>query len=126
MTRISAYKEWIKSNFHGDSAKNSIELKVDALLLEAKQIRFPIKLAAVAKVIGIDPKPVYLDQPYDGSLITIGDRIRIGLNLSYRENNRYSQRLRFTYAHELFHCFGYDFSSLPNKRVAPLPNGFEE
>jgi len=126
MKKDSDYQHWIKSKFGGASAKESIDLIVDSLLIEAKQYVLPIKLSSVAKIIGIDPKPLYFDQPYDGSLITTDDKIRIALSLNFRENNRYSQRLRFTYAHELIHCLAYDFSCLPNKRIAPLPDRQEE
>ena len=126
MPKDTDYLQWIKSRFKGDNPKSSIDIVVAFLLSEAKQHTFPIKLSAVAKVIGIDPRPIYLDQMYDGSLVTKEGKIRIALQLNYRNNYRFSQRLRFTYAHELIHCLSYDLTNIPNTRIAPPPEKLEE
>ena len=124
MRVYSKYQEWIISNFNGKTPKESISKIAEILLFETKQQVFPIKLSLIAKKIGIDPRPLYLNQPFDGSLIFHGDKLRIALKRESEQYNRLLPHYRFAYAHELIHCLSYDFNI--HKRVAPLPKGLEE
>ncbi|WDF77333.1 hypothetical protein PQ469_25955 [Mucilaginibacter sp. KACC 22773] len=114
------------NRFNNPEPKLALENHLNYLLNEVKQLNFPIKLSAVAKKIGINPNPIYINQPYDASLILHDDKVRIALKIGVDNKRSLTSWERFSYAHELIHCLSYDLSSIPNKRIAPLPNKLEE
>ncbi|MDB5008526.1 MAG: hypothetical protein JWP45_2919 [Mucilaginibacter sp.] len=126
MKNNTRYQQWINSQFKGNSVKDSINIIIENLLLQTNQHTLPIKISSIAKLIGIDPRPLYFNQSYDGGLININGKLRIALKLDFKNDNRLMHRHRFTYAHELIHCLAYDFKKVPNIRIAPKPQGLEE
>ena len=127
MKEVSAYQLWMMDKYQGSSPKEAIDHILNKLLTDTRQFSLPVKISVIAKKIGVNPKPLYINQPYDGSLIMHENAIRIAFK-KRPEGNYYdlSPGERFAYAHELIHCLAYDFNSVPNQRVAPLPKSLEE
>ncbi len=117
------YFKWLCDNFNAESPKQAISNAVEILLMKSNQKELPIKLSEIAKVIGINPTPVYQEQTPSAQLINVNNEFRISLQSKFgkpvNRNQSIYPKLRFSYAHELIHCLGYDFSSVPPKRLAP-------
>ena len=130
MKRVTNYKKWLIDTFGGDTPLESVYNKVDSLLLEAGANKFPVNLTAIAKLIGINPTPLYRNQPFDGSLIIQDNEMRISLKRKSEKPPDIKSpdlpRMRFSYAHELIHCLAFDMSTLPPIRRSPEPSGKEE
>ncbi len=130
MKKLTDYKKWLIDTFKGDTPLESIYNKVDSLLLETNANKFPINLTAIAKRIGINPTPLYRNQPFDGSLIIRDNEMRISLKRKSEKPPDVKSpdlpRMRFSYAHELIHCVAFDMSSSPPLRLSPEPSGEEE
>lgn len=124
------YSKWLVEQFGGDSSKAAISNAIDDLLRNSSQDNLPIKLSEIARLIGINPYPIYRNQTPYGQIIKINNELRISLKMkSGKPPSVYwygYPRLRFSYAHELIHCLNYDFSSRPPKRIAPKAKGNEE
>jgi Zn-dependent peptidase ImmA (M78 family) len=125
------YFKWLCDNFNAESPKQAISNAVEILLTKANQKELPIKLSEIAKVIGINPTPVYKEQTPSAQLINVNNEFRISLQSKFGKpiniNQSIYPKLRFSYAHELIHCLGYDFSCIPPKRIAPeAPKNEEE
>ena len=130
MSNLTYFDKWLIDSFGGSSPKEAISLKVSELLSKSKQYELPIKLSSIAKIIGINPYPIYRDQLSWGELIKINNEFRISLKMKSGKPPSIFwygyPKLRFTYAHELIHCFFYDFSFSPPKRIAPYATRNEE
>ena len=123
MRTVDYFDKWIISRYGGNSTKEAIRLAVDDLLAKANQKALPIRLAEVAKVIGINPSPIYKNQTPSAQIILVDNEFRIALKMKSErppsKNWHGLNKLRFSYAHELMHCLYYDFSTSPPKRIAP-------
>lgn len=130
MTKLTSFSKWVINSFGGNSPKEAILNITNKLLLEANQKELPIKLSSIARIIGLNPYPIYRNQSSWGELININNKFRISLKMkSGKPPSIYwygYPRLRFSYAHELIHCLFYDLSSSPPKRIAPIANNNEE
>ncbi|MFC2118335.1 ImmA/IrrE family metallo-endopeptidase [Bacteroidota bacterium] len=124
------YSDWLINKYGGNSAKEAITNIVEKLLMESNNNDLPIKLSEIAKLIGINPIPIYQDQISLGQLIEINSEFRISLKMKSRKPPKVNwsgyPRLRFSYAHELIHCLHYDFSCSPPRRIAPESVDIEE
>lgn len=131
---MESFNKWVIKNFGGDSIEEAIYNKVSELLKQTNQEQLPVDLEIIAKHIGIDPTPLWIDNRIgdiyihpnsEGELIKINYKFRIAFPKSKKKQYG-SPRFRFAYAHELIHCLFYDFSYSPPKRIAPKPLRREE
>lgn len=122
--------KWLTNHYGSNSPKDAISLAVNNLIATSAQKELPVKLSEIAKLIGINPFPIYRNQFSTGQLIEVNNEFRIALKMkSGKPPSVYwygYPRLRFSYAHELIHCLFYDFSFTPPKRIAPKAKGNEE
>ncbi|UZJ40619.1 hypothetical protein OO006_09665 [Prosthecochloris sp. SCSIO W1101] len=130
MNQTYSLKEWLIDTYGGSTPKEAISIAANDLIRNTSQNELPVKLSEIASLIGINPSPIYRSQLSTGQLIEINNEFRISLKMkSGKPPSIYwygYPRLRFSYAHELFHCIFYDFSFSPPKRIAPKSKGNEE
>ena len=116
----SALKTWALERFGGSTPTEGIRVFAESLVQQAGQSEPPVRLAAIARLIGIDPKPVYRNVAQDGGLEKIEGKLRIVLKSASEQQppvgSTMFMRMRFTYAHETAH--GLFFGSDGN-RIAP-------
>ena len=130
MTKDYSLEKWLTNRYRGDSPKEAISRAVDNLITKSAQKELPVKLSEIARLVGINPFPIYRNQFSVGQIIEISNEFRIALKMkSGKPPSVYWHgypRLRFSYAHELIHCLHYDFSFKPPIRIAPKAKGNEE
>jgi hypothetical protein len=127
-TTRSKYEIWLMNRFEGETPKNSILNAIESILINANQKELPIDLAGVAKSLGINHMPLYGQSQFsDCCLKEHKGELRISFKIHLSDiNNSKKQSSRFSYAHELIHCLGYDFDNKMAVRHAPKPRGLEE
>jgi len=126
----SSFALWIRGHFSDpdDDTASNFGIYCERLLRNAGITQPPIRLAAVAELLGIEPRPIFRSQAEAGILDTTHGRIYLHRNdgeIIRTGTSRYVQ-LRFTYAHELAHAMLYDFSRGPGERVAPQVSDLSE
>src|SRR5438270_56385 len=123
--RRSDLELWVIEHFRGCDAKEAIS-RYAAKLVESTGIRTPpVCMVKLAKMVGIDPWPVY-ELGTEGALKIVNGKLRIVLNRGRAilgARSSIGGRIRFTYAHEVAHALFYDLKSSPPVRLAP--SGFD-
>jgi hypothetical protein len=114
-------EDWVLNRFGGTDAKQAISEQAEKLV-EATGINLPpVCIVKLAKVIGVDPWPIY-EPGTEGAIKVIDGRMKIVLrktHAKHQASNAMIGRTRFTYAHELGHALFYDLETLPPVRLAP-------
>jgi hypothetical protein len=127
---MTEYEIWAINKFGGPSPIEGLKKYLNYLRINSGQVALPVQLAAVAKEIGLNPAPIYDKLPFTSCLSARDGVLRIILHRpsgqTITSNSPQLGRYRFSYAHELIHSLGYDLSTVPNSRVAPLPIANEE
>lgn len=114
-------ESWVLNRFGGTDAKQSLSEHAEKLVLSTGINLPPVSMVKLARVIGVDPWPIY-EPGTEGAIKVINGRMRIVLRKSNQNRHAPSAmvgRTRFTYAHELGHALFYDLASNPPVRLAP-------
>ncbi len=124
--RRNSLEAWIVQRFGGPDAKDGLAKHAEKLVLQAGELRAPVRLAKIAQGMGLDPHPIYKPNALDGALKIIDGSLRIVLrhNRSTPPSATSHQypRLRFSYAHEMSHALFYELGRKPQIRIAPQEN----
>jgi hypothetical protein len=124
--RQDLLETWILQSLGGGSAKEAMANRAESLVCQAGVTRAPVRLAKIAELMGLNPRPIYKPNTMDGSIKIIDGVLRIILkhekSTPQFANSHNFRRLRFTYAHEMSHALFYDLHAVPQKRLAPHGN----
>jgi hypothetical protein len=116
-------EKWVIDRFGGKDAKDGVSIHAEKLIYQAGIISPPVRLAKLAKAMGIDPAPLYDSKSTEGAMKVVDGRMRIVLRYGGKKapgpESPGFNRMRFTYAHELAHSLFYDLQARPPVRMAP-------
>lgn len=116
----SALKIWALERFGGSTPTEGVRLFAESLVQQTGQFEPPVRLVAIARLVGVNPKPIYRNMAQSGGLEKIEGQLRIVLKSVSQQpppvGSTTFMRMRFTYAHETAHGLFFDSDG---NRIAP-------